>query len=367
MSKKIILVPSSTEPVGVSVHVLNLAKLLDRDKIPVSVFCPNSGWLTKQLKSEGIDYTIFNAQPTFGGLFSSNISLFTLLTHTDGNVLVHLHGRFPLFSSLLSMVLLPDIDFYLTVHQFSEAGNSGIFNEKYYLESFIWKHGIKGISCVSEPLQTEVVNRIGQKKKQKVSVIHNWIEPLNYGQSGKLESSTNDLFQIVGVGRLSYDKGFDLLIEALHSIDNERENISCDIYGAGPEEERLLQTISKLGLEPIVELKGTHPEVRTILPKYDALVIPSRTESFGLVALEAYDAGIPVIASNIPGLNEIVRDTETGLLFESENPKDLASNINMLINSQKLANNLTTESSEFVKRYYPNKRVLNEFIDFYHE
>ena len=83
----------------------------------------------------------------------------------------------------------------------------------------------------------------------------------------------------------------------------------------------------------------------------DCLVVPSRSESFGLSAVEAQALGIPVIASNIKGLNEVVLDKKTGLLFESGNEKDLAKKIMLIYENAKLKECFTKNIFEIIDTY----------------
>jgi glycosyltransferase involved in cell wall biosynthesis len=118
------------------------------------------------------------------------------------------------------------------------------------------------------------------------------------------------------VGRLSVEKGIDVLLRATALLPNG----TLRVIGTGPEAARLK------GMPRIVAM-GPQPEevVRAEMAKAAALVLPSIWyEGLPMVAIEAYAAGLPLIASRIGGLAELVNDKETGLLFDPANAEDLA-------------------------------------------
>jgi len=364
----IVLIPASVEPVGVATHVLNLVRLLKTANLLDIVICHKEGWLTKQLRKEKLPYYVLNISYKPCRFFHSNYILFKFLRKGKSFKLVHLHGRFPLFVSMLSIVTLKHLRFVVTIHEFRAIKRAGLFGWKEWLETFILRHLIEKISCVSEALREEIVKRIGLRYSNKVVVIRNWIQPLNNYHVLEAETSIVkhcNCLKILAVGRLSKEKGFDILVDAVRILVEGGVKVKCDIFGDGPERTKLLSQINKYKLSNIIQLLGVSDKVRYIMPLYDLLVVPSRMESFGIVVLEAYDAGVPVIASNIPGLNEIVQPGKTGLLFAAEDVESLVEKILYLRNSSELRRLLIMQAKEFVKSYYPNKELLKKYIDFY--
>jgi glycosyltransferase involved in cell wall biosynthesis len=117
--------------------------------------------------------------------------------------------------------------------------------------------------------------------------------------------------KIIGsVGRLSKEKGHDILIKAFPAILSEFSDSALLIVGDGQEKKDLIDLADKLGLKNKVFFAGNTKNVRTFLWNMDVFVLPSRYESQGIAAMEAMAAGLPVVASN---------RTE-GLLAEAENP-----------------------------------------------
>ncbi len=134
--------------------------------------------------------------------------------------------------------------------------------------------------------------------------------------------------RVVFVGRLSQEKGVDVLLRAMKDV----KDLDCAIIGDGPEKERLMALAKDLGLENVEFLGALFgDDLDRELARAKAVVIPSQSyETFGLTALEAYAWGKPVIASRIGALPEVVREGETGFLFDPKEPKELAEKLNRL-------------------------------------
>lgn len=134
--------------------------------------------------------------------------------------------------------------------------------------------------------------------------------------------------RVVFIGRLSEEKGVDVLLRAMQDV----HSLECAVIGDGPEKETLQRLAAELKLDNVKFLGALYGEdLNREIARAKAAVIPSQSyETFGLTALEAYAWGKPVIASRIGALPEVVREGETGLLFDPTDPKDLAEKLNWL-------------------------------------
>lgn len=139
--------------------------------------------------------------------------------------------------------------------------------------------------------------------------------------------------RLLCLGRLVANKGFDLALAAFGRVMEHFPGIRLVIAGDGPERKRLAQQIVELGISDRVELTGlvTPDAVPALLNAVTLVVIPSRTEGFGLVALEAALMARPVVATCVGGLPEVVENQTTGLLVKKESPKALANAIEHLL------------------------------------
>lgn len=132
--------------------------------------------------------------------------------------------------------------------------------------------------------------------------------------------------KIVSMGRLHPVKGYDILIQACHLL-NQRPNIpqyKISIYGEGNERAKLQALIQHYHLQHYIELSGFTPDVEQTLAQYHLYIQPSRSEGFCVAAHEAMQAGLPVIASSVGELPFSIENNKTGLTVPQGNPTALA-------------------------------------------
>jgi glycosyltransferase involved in cell wall biosynthesis len=159
----------------------------------------------------------------------------------------------------------------------------------------------------------------------KIEVIRNGISVDRFQQRPdpelrrELTAGSADVV-LLTTARLDPQKGVDVLLRAVGSVDGAR----FVIVGAGAERDRLERQAAALGIHERVQFLGHRADVPALLAASDAFVLPSLFEGTPLALLEAMAAGKPVVASAIPGVDEIVVDGETGLLVRAGDPAALA-------------------------------------------
>ncbi len=141
---------------------------------------------------------------------------------------------------------------------------------------------------------------------------------------------------VLAAGRLTHQKGFDLLIKAWYAIpDGQRRGWALRICGEGPERTRLEKLIAQFDLGEEVQLVGQVSDIKSEYEEADLFVLSSRFEGFGLVVLEALSFGVPVVSFDCPaGPSEIIEDGVDGLLVAAEDIEGLASAMASLIKSE---------------------------------
>jgi glycosyltransferase involved in cell wall biosynthesis len=143
------------------------------------------------------------------------------------------------------------------------------------------------------------------------------------GVPAAFEKAPASGYVICGVGRLVFEKGFDVLIRAVALMDADID-FRLVIVGDGPERERLENLIADLGLSGRVQLVGFDANPYRYMLRCDLLVAPSRQEGFGNVIIEAAMLGVPVIATDCIGPRYIYRDDQASALVTPESPERLA-------------------------------------------
>ncbi|HET8892603.1 MAG TPA: glycosyltransferase family 4 protein [Gaiellaceae bacterium] len=189
------------------------------------------------------------------------------------------------------------------------------------------------VIAITDALARFSVDRVGIPA-HKVVTIHYGLDglPEPWGQNARDDVPATARV-LLSVSRLTKQKGIDVAVRALPALP---EDVVLVVLGEGPERAALETLARDLGVAGRVFLPGRVPDVAAWLRRADAYVQPARWEGFGLAVLEAMLAGLPVAASNISSLPELVVDGTTGLLVPPDDPDALGLAIRELLERPEL-------------------------------
>ena len=181
----------------------------------------------------------------------------------------------------------------------------------------------------------------------KIEVIGNGID-LNLFSSFR-KAETGKRLVLGTIARLDKIKGHIYLLKALKEMkDNGRDLPDLILVGDGPERMNLESYIKENGLDNVV-LVGEAVEVGKYLKKMDVFVLPSLSEGLGIAVIEAIAAGKPVIAGNVGGIKELVRDGETGILVTPGDEKALRAAIERIIDNRGELEKMKSASAQWLE------------------
>lgn len=134
-------------------------------------------------------------------------------------------------------------------------------------------------------------------------------------------------------GRLAHNKGADVLLRAVALLQQAGVKVRLVLVGDGAEQVHLVALAQQLGISAITFFAGraARNAIYSAIKGFDIAAVPSREEGFGLSALEAMAAGVPVVASRVDALQEVVQDGVTGLLCQVDDPQSLADALARLV------------------------------------
>lgn len=245
-------------------------------------------------------------------LYALNIVLLKYLKMYKGRIILSFHGK-----DLLEAI-----------------PSRGI--ERFFC-NFVLKHIDTAVTC-SEFLKNDLIAFVNSCHSKAVA-IHNGINPASFNGTVDryLDVDLKDKKYILNVATFEHKKGQDVLLKAFAEISDASPDVSLVIIGRpGGVEHQIKHSIDFLNLSHRVHLyEGlSHDHVLAIMERAMIFVLPSRYEPFGIVILEAGAFGVPVIASEVGGIKEILIHNETGLMFKSEDFNCLAGHIGYLLENQ---------------------------------
>jgi glycosyltransferase involved in cell wall biosynthesis len=323
----VLLVVNDSSRTGAPSQVRLIATSLKFD-YDIICCCPD-GWLKQELEKSDI---AIRPWPT-GGFRVQKNALATLYRQVNPSI-VHCHGvRAGIVGRLATR----------------PSKTKAIYTEHLWTNSFrlknpfrqwlqlflLHKAGKRGdwTVAVSEAVKRFLISNHLSNSSQ-TSVIYGAIEPI--------EARPDLDGQVIGtLGRLTWVKGIPTLLRAVSLLKERYPELVCRIGGDGPEKERYLQLATELGIQKTCQWLGKDPELAAFYGSLTIYVQSSVSESFGLAVGEAMSAGVPVIASRVGGLIELVTDNDTGLLFSSGDAQGLANKIGQLLSDKNLRERLS--------------------------
>jgi glycosyltransferase involved in cell wall biosynthesis len=170
---------------------------------------------------------------------------------------------------------------------------------------------------------------------------------------------------VAGVGRLNPQKNLSLFLDAAARLAREYPDVRFLLAGTGPEESLLREKCGMLGLGDRVIFAGYVADARQVYAACDLLVMPSLYEGLPMTLLEAMAMGVPVVASRLDGIAEVVTDGESGLLIASGDADGFAAASARLLQDQELRAKITGSAASLVRERFSAERMAREVEEIY--
>ena len=180
------------------------------------------------------------------------------------------------------------------------------------------------VVAISDALRRFTVERVGVPAAKVVTIHYGLDDPPPAWGENPSDAVPAEARIVLSTARLTEQKGVDVAVRALSLLPAD---VVLVVLGEGPEREALQELAEESGVSPRVFLPGRVPDVAVWLRRASVYVQPSRWEGFGLAVLEAMVCGLPVVATHVSSLPELVADGETGVLVPPGDPAALAAAI----------------------------------------
>ena len=233
-----------------------------------------------------------------------------LTVKSSEGLIVHNHLTWPFFYVTLATLGLSNIKLIYTEHNTTNKRRN--IPLLWVLERLLYAR-YERIICISQGVQEALAKWVGPTIAQRLVTIPNGSRIYAMVQRPALEGR---LPRLVSVGSLSSRKNFATAISAIAQLKDEID--SYTIIGEGPERAQLEQIIKSEQLEGKVKLVGWSDDIESHLHAADIQLIPSLWEGFGLVAVEGMSTGLPVVASNVDGLCEVLDESSPSVTLVNQ-------------------------------------------------
>lgn len=371
--KKVLLCITKANFGGAQRYVYELAKSIPKNEFDVVVACGEGETLKQKLREASIkviDLEFSKRNISISNDIKTFFEIIKILKQERPDILHLNSSKIGGLGSLAGRLMrTPNIIF--TAHGWA-------FNEN---RSLLSKLVIKILHTITVLLSGTTI-AVAEKIKysvssltsvrNKIKVIYNGIE--NY----KLLSQKDALIKlgvtdskktvIISIGELHPSKGLDIAIKSISLLPEEKKNkILYLIIGAGEEKSLLESLIDELRLHDQVKLVGFVENAKSVLSGADIFLLPSRTEAFPYVLLEAGLAGIPTIATSVGGIPEIIKDMQNGILVHPRNPKEVAEAISYLLDHKDTQKEFSKNIKQTVSEFFPFSKMLEETLAIYRQ
>jgi glycosyltransferase involved in cell wall biosynthesis len=331
--KRISFIYTGSSPTGgLSTYLLNLFKHFPKDNSSLRLISVGHWEQVHDIQNSGGHVDVVRGF----------LGMVVCILREKPNILITAGVKSTLYGRLAS--LLTGAKIVTTVHSdFRYDYKDGIKKSIFLLLDRLFRFRTSKYIAVSQYLK----NRLEKEgiPSHKITVVYNGVDFLPESHS---TGSANKIV-IGSVGRLHTTKGFDLLISAMDKLP---KHVYLKIWGEGDQRLQLENLIKQKSLNDRVGLMGFTKEISDVYDQIDIYVQPSRMEGFGLALVEAMSQGLPVVATPVGALPEIVTHGVTGLLAKENTSEAIAKEIKVLVDDKQLASQLGTSAAKEVRERF---------------
>lgn len=376
---KILFVITKSNLGGAQKYVYDLATSLPQEQFDISVVCGGNGPLVELLHTAGIRVVSIKTLKRDINILGDIASFFELITifKREKPHIVHVNsskvGGLGALAGRIARV--PRVIF--TCHGWA-------FNEERSLISLLLIRFVSWITVMLCHKTIAVSNRDfldGNKmlfSNNKMVLVHNGIRVPDFKSKDVARATLFAVAKLSGIdipknsllfgaiGELHKNKGYEYMLEAF-AIARKSRNFPYRliIMGEGEEKEHLKKLIKKLDLETDVALLGYVKNAPMFLPAFDAFTLTSIKEGLPYVVIEAGFAGLPVVATNVGGVKEIIEDMKSGILVQSRKSDDIAQGLLLLAKDPEKAKICGQALKEKVTRDFSIEKMVEKTIKVY--
>jgi sugar transferase (PEP-CTERM/EpsH1 system associated) len=355
--RKIVHVVLSLEPGGLERLVCDLSAATAAARMEVVVCCLDTlGELAPTLQSQGIRVDLVTRQ---GGLDLGLIPKLVRYFREQQATVVHTHGPDPMFYGAWAALIAGVPTRVHTLHDTMLQNAGWRARVKFRLAI----PALNFLVAVTKKAEEHVAATYGRSRR--LLTILNGIDEHRFVPSAAAAPHGSTACVVGTVARLAPEKGLDRLVEAFGQLARRHDSMRLVIAGGGREAQSLTEQAHRLGLADRVSFPGHQSRPESVLVTLDIFVLPSLTEGIPLALLEAMAVGLPVVATSVGGVPDVVEDGISGILVPPDDPAALARAIDGLASDPVRRQRLGRAGRERVARRFSLSAMAAAYRELY--
>ena len=244
------------------------------------------------------------------------------------------------------------------------------WKKKFYIKLEKWTAKFKDVIINNSEVDCKQAEELGIKPKEKILTIYNGLDfsKMNFlsrEEARNLLSIQGTNLTVGGIINFYPVKGMKYLVEAAAFLINDYPELMFVIIGEGEERKKIENLIKKFNLKKNFYLTGTVSEAYKYLKMFDIFVLPSLKEGLPWTILESMAAEVPVVATKVGGVPEMIENGKTGFLVAPESAKELAEVIKKLLGDSDLREKIAEEAIKTLKEKFSLEQMLKQYEDLF--
>lgn len=319
----------------------------------------SGGVYVEKLRRHGIShYILDDMEEKNPVVILRNIYRISKIIKSEKPDVIHTHHRMAALYARILKIFYPKLQLVYTAHN--------VFENKKLLTKISLSETM--IAAVGKGVKQNLMGFFGVDEKS-IRIIYNAVNMESIEEKDKnrelLELKAQGKILLAAVGRLSEQKGMDVFLKTFARVEKNLPEVRGIIIGDGELREELEQLAEKLGISGKVLFLGYQEHIAVLLDQIDLLVMPSRWEGLPLTPIEVFAVQKTLVASNISGINEIVKNEENGLLVPKDDDEAFGEAVIRLLADSEMKRRLEKNGKKDYERFYHYETFLEAYEAFY--
>ncbi len=327
---------------------------LDRTRYRPILICPEPGPFVGRMKERGVETHLVHLAPLFNPLALWRL---TRLLRRERVTILQTHGARANFYGRIAGRLAGVPIIISTVHNSLKDYEVSLLTRWFYITALrLTLPLVHRIICVSNSNRRDQIDEC-PTAAARIQTVYNGVDPLAFPSQPNRQKVREELGIVSGpvlvmIARLAEAKGHCFLLQALPNLIKAWPNLCCVFVGDGELREHLQCLAVELAVERSCCFLGVREDIADILAAADVVVLPSLSEGFPFVLLEALAMGCPVVASRVNGIPELIEDHKTGFLVSARDSHALVVAIRKVLSDPIAAMRMGAEGRALVRERF---------------